>query len=219
MFSPILNARPLIECFASYPVDMRIPFAFVFLLVAFASAQTPAWVARSNQNAQLLLNLTARYSPEDAGSLGINGLDEQITIPAVDRPERLRTDLEGVRKQLEAHLATEQDPLVKQDLEILIAAATRNLHESEANQRLLLPYRNVAGTVFFGVRSLSTIRLRPSAMARLSCGCVNTREKNPGSRRSRYSRKKAFAKRRKTRLCWGPRKQTLKKISPIRTLT
>ena len=140
---------------------MRIPFAFVFLLVAFASAQTPAWVARSNQNAQLLLNLTGRYSPEDAGSLGINGLDEQITIPAVDRPERLRTDLEGVRKQLEAHLATEQDPLVKQDLEILIAAATRNLHESEANQRLLLPYRNVAGTVFFGVRSLLDDQVAP----------------------------------------------------------
>jgi hypothetical protein len=132
---------------------------FVFLsalLFAFTSfAQTPpAWVAKSNENAQILLNITARYSPEGAGQLGINGLDEQIIVPTADRPQRFRNDMKDARTKLEARLAAEQDPLVRQDLQILINATDQSLRVSEANERLLLPYWDVAGTVFFGIKSL-----------------------------------------------------------------
>jgi hypothetical protein len=60
--------------------------ALLSLLVILAiSSQalclTPAWVDKSNQNAHLLLAIAAKYSPEGAGSTGMNGLDERILGP------------------------------------------------------------------------------------------------------------------------------------------
>jgi len=142
---------------------------------AFASvlltAQTPAWVQRSNQNAQLLINVEAQYSPESSGEDGVRGLDEQITVLTPGVGERFRHDMAEARKELEARLASEKDPLVRQDLEILIAAADRMIRSSEANQRLLLSYYDVAGTVFYGIKTLLNDQMdparRPAAVVRL----------------------------------------------------
>ncbi|MGA8027248.1 MAG: DUF885 domain-containing protein [Bryobacteraceae bacterium] len=132
-------------------------FAFTALICAsslVAQNQQPSWVEKSNQNAQILLNIMARYAPEGAGSLGISGLDEQISIPSADRRERSRRDTAEALKTLQDRLAAEQDPLVKQDLEILIQAGQRNMQASEAYEQHLLPYNNVAETIFFGMHSL-----------------------------------------------------------------
>jgi hypothetical protein len=150
-----------------------ISIALVFTALAgLALAQTPpAWVARSNENAQLLINITAKYSPEGAASLGVNGLDDRITIPTPDLPARVRADVQEARKTLQTRLAAEQDPLVRQDLQILIAAADKTLRSSLASERLLLPYGNVAGTIFFGIKSLLDDQVaperRPAAVVRL----------------------------------------------------
>src|ERR1700682_4377756 len=109
---------------------MRFFFAFAsfFVFASGALAQTPpAWVVKSNENAKILLEIRARYAPEGAAAQGVSGLDEQITIPTADRPERLRKDLAEARKKLDARLAAESDPLVRQDLEILITAVDRNM--------------------------------------------------------------------------------------------
>src|SRR5437870_2353555 len=105
--------------------------------VLLATEPRPVWIEKSNQNAQLLLNVMARDAPEGAGSLGISGLDDKISIPAVDRPERARRDTEEVLKTLRSRLASEQDPLVKQDLEILIEAGERDNRSSLANAKYL----------------------------------------------------------------------------------
>jgi hypothetical protein len=71
---------------------MRL-LAFLLLSVALLPARAlkfQAWAEKSNQNAKLLLDVIARYSLEDAASLGITGLDERITIPAIDAAERQR---------------------------------------------------------------------------------------------------------------------------------
>ena len=47
-----------------------------------SSSQTheaPAWVKRSDQNAQILLKVLADLSPEGAGQLGVEGVDEKIS--------------------------------------------------------------------------------------------------------------------------------------------
>ncbi len=141
---------------------MRIA-TVVFLGLAFlmAQGQPPSWVQKSNQNAQVLLNIMARYAPEGAGSLGVSGLDEQISIPSADQPERSRRDMATAVKTLQARLATEPDPLVKQDLDILINAAQRNIQASEAYEHHLLPYDNVAQTIFFGMHSLLDDQIAP----------------------------------------------------------
>ena len=136
--------------------------AVAFLSAASLLAQGHAsWVQESNRNAQVLLNILARYAPEDAASLGIGGLDDRISIPSADLPERSRRDLSEAVKTLQGRLASERNPLVKQDLEILIGAAERNIRASKAYERHLLPYDNVARTIFFGMHSLLDDQIAP----------------------------------------------------------
>ena len=145
-----------------------LPLLFV---AATVWAQPPAWVQKSNENAQLLIAIMARYSPEDAGAEGVPGLDEQITTASPEQPERFRRDIAVARIELQKRLALEKDPLVRQDLEILLAEADRQIQSSEASEKHLLPYADVAGTVFFGIKSLLddqvTANRRPAAVVRL----------------------------------------------------
>lgn len=145
---------------------------FAGCLAITALAQNPpAWVERSNRNAQLLIDIEARYSPEGAARDGVTGLDEQITILAPDARERQRRDLTEARKELATRLAAERDPLVRQDLEILIASTDRSLRAFEAAEKYTLPYTNVAGLVYSGVQGLLDDQVpperRPAAVVRL----------------------------------------------------
>ncbi len=151
---------------------MRFLLLLVLLIAASAWAQSPpGWVEKSNENSQLLIALLARYAPEYAASQGVPGLDQQISVLSPDQPQRFRRDLAVARIGLEKRLAAEKDPLVRQDLEILIAEADRNIRSSEARERSLLPYEDVAGTIFFGMKSLLddqvTADRRPAAVVRL----------------------------------------------------
>ena len=119
-----------------------------------APAPTPAWVERSNQNAKLLLEVTARYSPEGAGRLGVPGLDEKIADLKPELPQRFRQDAALVLATLQDRLKTEKDPAVRQDLEILIAAAQKTIEGSKLSEKYELPYFDVPQLVFQGIRAL-----------------------------------------------------------------
>jgi hypothetical protein len=142
---------------------MRL-LAFLLLSITLLPAQTPkpqAWVEKSNQNAQLLLNIIARYSPEDAASLGITGLDDKISIPAIDAGARERRDTAEALRALRTRLAAEQNPFVKQDLEILIAEGEREIQFSAAQEKYLLPYDNLGRGIFEGIHSLLDDQIAP----------------------------------------------------------
>ena len=143
-----------------------------FLAASALVAQTPpAWVAKSNRNAQILIGLGAKYGPEGASSQGVPGLDDQISVFSADLAERHVADLAKARTQLQANYTAEKDPLVRQDLQILIGAADRQIHAIEANEKTFLPYGDVAGLVFFGEKSLLDPQVaaerRPAAVIRL----------------------------------------------------
>jgi hypothetical protein len=152
-------------------------YRIVRLLVVFSAfsavwAQSPpAWVAKSNQNAQLLIDVDSKYSPESATSAGVKGLDQEISSLPRGLEEKVRADLRKARQELEARLSKETDPLVKQDLLILIGAAGRELRSSEANEKNFLPYVDVAGRVYFGLKTLLDDQIaperRPAALVRL----------------------------------------------------
>ena len=150
---------------------MRLSLVLILFVAASVWAQPPAWVAKSNQNAQLLIAIAARYSPEDAATNGVRGLDGQVSTLSYEEPSRFRRDTAVARIELQKRLAAEKDPLVRQDLEILIAQADRDIKSSEAQERNLLPYADVAGTIFFGVKSLLDDQIaadrRPAALIRL----------------------------------------------------
>lgn len=131
------------------------------ILTAAALAQQPQWVERSNKNAQLLIDVIAKYSPESAARMGVVGLDGEITRLSPDLPERVRASTLAVRNELARRLGAEQDPLIKQDLSILIAAADRDMRQSEAEERTLLPYVSVPEMVFSGVHALLDDQIAP----------------------------------------------------------
>jgi len=122
---------------------------------------TPAWVQRSDENSQVLLELIARFSPEGAGRLGIPGLDEEILDLKPGFNERARTSLQKAAATLKERLAQEKDPDVRQDLQILIQAAESNVRGNELTEKYQIPYLDVAATVFQGLRVLLDDQVEP----------------------------------------------------------
>jgi hypothetical protein len=129
------------------------------------------WVQRSNADAQLLLDVLARYNPESAAVLGVEGHDTGIFDLKPGFDTRFEADLAGVATQLEGRLATEKDTHVQQDLHILIDAAVDNRTTSEMNRRLMLPYFDLPQALFRGFQSLLDPRVSkdryPAALTRL----------------------------------------------------
>src|SRR6185436_12440867 len=55
------------------------------------------WIERSNQNAQLLLQVQAQFTPEFAARTGISGLDDRISDFAPGHAQRQREAIRQVQ--------------------------------------------------------------------------------------------------------------------------
>jgi hypothetical protein len=119
-----------------------------------AAAATPEWVSRSNEHARVLLELDARFSPEGAGRLGVEGVDEKIADLGPGVTQRVQQAFRDAAETLRRRLKAEQDPKVRQDLEILIRAAELRVRSTAVTEGRLLPYGDVTQLVFQGLRSL-----------------------------------------------------------------
>jgi len=118
------------------------------------AADRPAWIARSNANAEYAVGVLARFQPEGAGQLGVTTVDKEIFDLTAGYRERAREANEQVIAELGKRLAAETDPLVRQDLEIMIEAFRDNVTQSRLREKHFVTYRNVAELAFFGLRAL-----------------------------------------------------------------
>jgi hypothetical protein len=125
----------------------------------------PEWVRRSNANAQVLLDTYARFNPEQAGSLGMTGLDKRIVDLGPARPERVQAAFKAAAKELEGLRAKEKDPRVREDLSILIRDAQQRADSAAIEQRYLLPVFGVAEHIFDGVKVLLDPQVAPERRA------------------------------------------------------
>ena len=136
-----------------------------------APATDRPWIARSNENAKILLAVQARFNPEQAARVGQPGLDDRVTDLTPGHQERLRKATGEALARIEELRRIEKDPLVAQDLAILADAARKTIRGSELSERLEVPYYNLARLVFFSVRSLLDPQIesarRPAALARV----------------------------------------------------
>ncbi len=141
------------------------------LIVTAAAAEERSWVDRSNEHAQIVLEVLAEFNPEGAASLGVDGLDEAIIDYRPGVYERNRSASEAVLAELQERLAAESHPKVRQDLEILVQAVEDGLRSSRLTRENLLPYYNLSQTVFQGVRALVDPQLPreryPAAVVRM----------------------------------------------------
>lgn len=129
------------------------------------------WVEKSDEHAQVVLEVMSKFSPEGAGSIGVDGLDEAVTDLGPGIYERAMGAIREVLAELRARQSREAHPKVKQDLGILVQALEDNIRSSELNREHMLPYYNVSQTVFFGVRGLIDAQIPreryPAAITRL----------------------------------------------------
>lgn len=119
-----------------------------------ATQTSTSWVEKSNQYAQLVLDMMTKYAPESAASMGVEGFDEEIMDLKPGFRERANTDTQALVKKLEKALTQEVDAKVQQDLEILIQTLKDNLVSSDLNDQYMLTYFDLAQNIFFGVQSL-----------------------------------------------------------------
>ncbi len=129
----------------------------IVLAASVAIASTPQeedWVSRSDRNAQVLLEVMARFNPEGAGFLGIDGMDEKVMQLPGDRDDLQIKAIETSIGELWSRLENESDPRVRLDLEILIDGAEFNIKRIRLNREHLLPSIDLPQMIFQGVRSL-----------------------------------------------------------------
>ncbi|WP_305805323.1 DUF885 domain-containing protein [Stenotrophomonas sp. YIM B06876] len=119
-----------------------------------AHPAAPAWVAHSNELAQILLRAQAPFQPEMASFFGVPGYDDKVADLGPDHTGRYRAAMTKARAQLQEKLQLERDPNVRQDLEIMIAAAGRDIEGSTLDEQHLMPWVDVPQTVFSGLNGL-----------------------------------------------------------------
>jgi hypothetical protein len=136
-----------------------------------ATPPAAAWVERSNAHAQVLLQVTARFEPETAGEYGILGVDDKIVDLGPGWVARYQKAMSEALAELRKRQQAETDPLVRQDLEILVQAAEQSLAESRIEDRLFVPYYNLPRIIFNGLHALLDDQVpperRPAALVRL----------------------------------------------------
>src|SRR4029078_5074877 len=83
---------------------------------AFAQKNTPDWVKRSDAYTERVNKAEAQFTPESYQRQGVEGLDDNILELNPGCVERARKATRDTIDWLKKSLATEKDPLVKQDL-------------------------------------------------------------------------------------------------------
>jgi len=136
-----------------------------------ASPPVADWVKKSNQNARLMVELMAKLQPEAASQFGVEGYDDQISDLAPGFVERQLEAIREVQAKLTGRLATETDPRVKQDLEILVKAAADSIKGTELSEKLEIPYFSLDELMFGSFRGLLDDQVaasrRPASLVRL----------------------------------------------------
>ena len=142
--------------------------AFRFFVVLFALPWATAtvalqddWVERSNEHAQVLLEVMARFGPEQAGDLGIEGLDHEVFQLPLDGDEQMIAAMTAARDELLSRLEDERHPAVRQDLQILIDAAESAIESEQLAREYSIPYFNLHEAIFSGVRHLLHEQMPP----------------------------------------------------------
>jgi len=132
-----------------------------------ALAAEPAWVTKSNENAKLLLNVMAKYSPENASSLGVDGYDEKITDYSRDQFEALNRDQRAAIAEMERRRRIEADPKIRQDLDILIGSANDQLRSAALQRKYFIPFNDLTQTIFGVVHQTLDPRIPKARQATL----------------------------------------------------
>jgi Bacterial protein of unknown function (DUF885) len=133
--------------------------ALLTLQAGFVWAAEADWIQKSNQNARALLEIGARYAPEQASQVGVEGHDAEVFDLKSGFVERQVADLKAVADKYASARAGESDRRVQQDLDILAGAARDQATTLELNQKYMLPFFDIGRAVYGGFQDLLDARI------------------------------------------------------------
>jgi hypothetical protein len=136
-----------------------------------AATPEPAWVLRSNQYTQMLLDIQMKHAPESGSQQGLAKYDPSI-IDATRADEiAQRKELQNVLATLKKAEAKERDRNVRQDLEILQQAYNLQFRRDDYQFDHKVQFLDASQAVFVGLRTLLDDQVpaerRSAAVARL----------------------------------------------------
>ena len=159
---------------------MRLPFAALLLALSapavFAQitpnspavpAPTPdrAWIVKSDSYTQLLLDVNNKHSPESASAEGLSEYDKEISKLTREDELLARHETEAALEKIKAAAASETDPRVKQDLEILIHTTELGFRSQDYSLAHDVPFLNAPELVFSGLQALLDDQTPPERRA------------------------------------------------------
>ncbi|MEO8673356.1 MAG: DUF885 domain-containing protein [Tahibacter sp.] len=146
------------HCIATALLALSLPAAAV---KAPAQPATPTWIERSNGYAQIMLKVFGEFGPEGAAQLGLTGYDEGIFDNRADVNARLRAAIIKAKAELVAKRSSESDAQVRQDLDIMIAAADLAVESQDLNEKLVVPFTDIGQGIFQGEFALLQDEVAP----------------------------------------------------------
>jgi hypothetical protein len=114
----------------------------------------PAWILRSDELAEPVVDLYVRVGPEGASALGLTQADRATADYAPGWRERVAADANRARASLDAALVTETEPRVREDVAILRRAVDIVASAIAVQDAHMVEFIDVARTVFGGLRVL-----------------------------------------------------------------
>jgi Bacterial protein of unknown function (DUF885) len=178
MIGRILGAALLsIVATASAYVAVGLPTPRAWVVDAAAgqtTAATPAdksWIARSNEFANLLIDVEKKHSPEAASADGLSQYDEKVSVATHQEDVAETAETRAVLAKLQEQLPKEQNKYVRQDLEIMIHSTQLQLKRHDFAENREVTYHNPSAGIFQGLRVLLDDQVaperRPAAVIRL----------------------------------------------------
>ncbi|WP_338240938.1 DUF885 family protein [Aurantiacibacter hainanensis] len=115
---------------------------------------TPAWVETSNAYTERVIEMQAEFFPINASSSGYEQYDGLVTDMSLDRDERYIAAARALIADFEAARETETNPLVRQDLQILIDSLQQDIEGIELGNSLTLEFAQVPQSMFGAIGQL-----------------------------------------------------------------
>ncbi|MFC0685617.1 DUF885 domain-containing protein [Novosphingobium clariflavum] len=126
----------------------------------------PAWVVKSDAETQKLLQLEAAFMPENASSMGLTAFDGKVADLSLDADSRLLAAYQGRLTDIRGRISAEQQPEVRQDLEILAAYLQRQIDSIQTRKRLLMDWIDLPQMIASGFNDLLSDQTPPERRAR-----------------------------------------------------
>lgn len=115
---------------------------------ASSALAAPGWVEKSNAYTLQLLEMQAEFAPEGAAQTGLEQFDGLAMDLGPDLANRFIARSEAMQAKFRDAMAKEADPMLKQDLQILIDSLQRDIDGARLNQRLTLDWYDIPQAVF-----------------------------------------------------------------------